>query len=94
MFLPFISLRFATRRVQASAAPDEGEADTGIAGSGFHDNASGTDGSIGLYRLDHGNRNPVVHTGQRIEKFELGENIRDTAVILGKSVDADERRVA
>ena len=49
----------------------------------------------GLFeRLDHGDADTVLHARDRIEEFELGQQVGLDALFLGELVQADDGRVA
>ena len=48
----------------------------------------------GFQRLDHRHADAVLDAGDRVEEFELGQEVGDDALFLGELVEPDERRVA
>ena len=79
------------QRAVALASADQRETEPGIAGGGFDDGAAGLEPAVGLRRLDHGARRPVLERARRVCAFEL-EKQPARATIDARHLD--ERRVA
>ncbi len=71
---------------------DQGQADAGIAGRTFDDDASGTKLALGLRILDDGQSRAILHRTARVEEFRLAQDA--AAGGLGGCLQLDERRVA
>ena len=55
---------------------------------------AGRDLARGFQRLDHRDADAVLDAGDRIEEFELGQEIGVDALLLGDLVQPHERRIA
>src|SRR5262249_54474500 len=79
------------QRAVALAAADQRKPEPGIAGGGLDDGAAGLEAAVGLRRLDHGARRPVLERARRVCALGLEKQP------AGGTIDArdrDERRVA
>ena len=79
------------QRAIALAAAHQGEPEPGIAGRRLDDRAAGLELAVGLRRLDHRARRPVLERAGRVRALELEKEPAGTAIDAG---DLDERRVA
>src|SRR5207247_1087034 len=78
------------RRISGPAA-DQRESEPGIAGGGLDDGAAGLEAPVGLRRLDHGARRPVLERARGVRALELEKQPAGAAI---NARDLDERRVA
>ena len=79
------------QRAVALAAADQRESEPGIAGGGLDDGAAGLEAPVGLRRLDHGARRPVLERARGVRALELEKQPAGAAI---NARDLDERRVA
>ena len=91
--------RHGFRHSQDEAIPllrgHESERDAGIArGRLDKDGFAGLDFPCLLKRLDHGHADTVFHARDRIEKFELRQEVGLDALFLGELVEAHDGRIA
>jgi hypothetical protein len=73
-------VRHHQHRAVAFAAAHQCEAEPGIAGGGLDDGAAGLKPPVGLRRLDHRPRRPVLERAGGVGAFELEEQPADAAV--------------
>src|SRR5206468_1915212 len=64
----------------------------GVAGRRLDDRPAGGQYAVALSRLDHPERDPVLHAPARIEELELREDL--TIKVAADPVETHERRVA
>ena len=77
------------QRAVALCAADQREPEAGVAGRRLDDGAAGLEAAVGLRRLDHRARRPVLDRAGRIGAFELEEQPAGPAI---EARDLDERR--
>ena len=84
-------IRHREDQVVALHRGDQRQADAGVAARRLDERAAGLEDAGLLRRLDHRERDAVLHGTARVEVLDLRDHLRGTLVELA---DADERRIA
>ena len=92
LLLLALRLRNDDHRAVAERVGDQRQADAGIAGGALDDHAAGLDQALLLGIADDEQPGAVLHRLARIEEFRLAVDL--AAGLLGRPVEANERRVA
>ena len=88
-------LRHDEDQAIAARRRDEGERDAGIARGRLDQRGdAGVDAAGFLQRVDHGDADAVLDAGDRVEEFELGDEMRRHVLHRRDAVEPDQRRVA
>lgn len=95
-FAPFDRHAFGhgQNKLIALGGTDKGQCDTGITGSRLHQHRIPGYLPGGFGGFHHRPGNAVLHRRQRVEKFQLGIDLRATVFFFGQPVDTHQRRVA
>ena len=78
----------------AARGGDESERDAGVARGRLDQHRALANLALRLQRIDHRNADAVLDAADRIEEFELGENVRLDAVLFRQPVEPHQRRRA
>ena len=87
-------LRHRQDQLQPARRCHEGQRDARVAARRLDDHGLFVDATALDRVVDHRKTNPVLYARERIEKFELQQDLRLGAVSGGRAVEADEGRVA
>ncbi len=87
--------RHGQDQLVALGGGSKGERDAGIAGGRLHQRClAGGDLALRFQRFDHGNTDAVLHGGNGVEKFQLGEQVGLDALFFRQLVQPHDRRIA
>ncbi len=78
--------------VVALGLGDDGQPDAGVAAGGLDDGAARLEQAVPLGRLDHLDRDPVLHRATRVEVLDLGQD--ETLGAVGDRTELEQRGVA
>ena len=78
----------------AARGADEGESDAGIARGRLDQDRARPEPALGLHRLDHADPDAVLDAADRVEEFELEQQVGARAFLGARRGHADQRRVA
>ena len=87
--------RHGEDQLVAARGRHEGKADAGVArGRLDQRRLARLDAAVILHVDDHAERDAVLHARQRIEEFQLQEEVGDDALLFREAPHADQRRIA
>ncbi|MEJ0043443.1 MAG: hypothetical protein WDM81_15020 [Rhizomicrobium sp.] len=88
-------IRHDEDQLVALGGRDEGERDAGIAAGRLDQGRlARRDDALGFQGLDHADADAVLHARQRIEEFELEQDVRLDARLLRQAAQPHQRRIA